>query len=194
MTALPYPLAGTAKLQNRTQCSGEQGSLIIEKVSRVGMGKIKRALIIWLLKQLEIEESHIEVVVGELTMQEARQKKAQEEFSSYVAILDKVYGKQDPFIVGDTRPRGRAHIYFIANRKQKAVKIGYSTNPASRLSELQISAPNKLELLATIEGDMRTEHQLHQRFAAYRLNGEWFQMADELMAFIDSLAKASDRE
>lgn len=94
------------------------------------MGKIKRALIIWLLKQLGIEESHIQVVVGELTIQEARRQKAQEEFSSYVAILDKVYGKQDPFIPGDTRPRGRAHIYFIANRrtsplvdKHSAIKI-----------------------------------------------------------------------
>lgn len=150
------------------------------------MQKYKRKLIVWLLKQLGIEEDHIGVVVGELTMYEARQRA----MSRHIGMLREI--EHTPLPRRDViRVNGGGYVYFIASRKQRIVKIGYSANPTMRLSTLQTSTPSKLELLATIEGDIQTERQLHQRFAAYRLNGEWFRLTEELTSFIDSLYETS---
>jgi hypothetical protein len=35
---------------------------------------------------------------------------------------------------------------------------------------------------------MKMEHDLHQRFAPFRLQGEWFRKAPELMSFIAECA------
>lgn len=152
------------------------------KASRA-VSKIKRLLAIWLLRQLGIDEGHIGVVVGDLTMQEKLLQLQLEHIERSTTLLDKVYGKYEPAELGDSRPHPRAYVYFIANRAQSAVKIGYSASPQARLSNLQTSTHNKLELLAAFEGDMQTERQLHQRFAAYRLTGEWFQLAPEIEQF-----------
>lgn len=152
------------------------------------MQTYKQKLIIWLLKQLGIEESHIKVVVGELTMQERKLQMQIEATERYMSLLDKVYGKFEPIDEpDDVQTYPRAYVYFIANREQNAVKIGYSASPSARLSNLQTSTPSKLELLATIEGDMQTERQLHHRFAEYRVSGEWFRLADDLVEFIESI-------
>jgi hypothetical protein len=44
------------------------------------------------------------------------------------------------------------------------------------------------EVLATMPGTIRTEHDLHQRFATARHKGEWFRKSPELLAFIDQIA------
>lgn len=63
------------------------------------------------------------------------------------------------------------------------VKIGITINVDERLSQLQTPVPVKL--YALIEGWRREEIALHQRFARYRLKGEWFHLAGELAAWID---------
>lgn len=71
-------------------------------------------------------------------------------------------------------------VYFALNKASRAVKIGTSNNPAKRLAELQTASPEPLELLGTIFGDSEKEEELHQRFSAKRIRGEWFR-ADEAM-------------
>jgi hypothetical protein len=75
-------------------------------------------------------------------------------------------------------------IYFIQEPAEDAIKIGYSTEPSRRLSTLQTSHPRDLELLAVWPGDQNLEKQIHERFAQFRIRGEWFRPAQELLDFI----------
>jgi hypothetical protein len=79
-------------------------------------------------------------------------------------------------------------VYFITCREQGVCKIGRAQNAKSRLSSLQTASPTKLALEATLPGDRELEQQLHQRFAAHRLKGEWFAITDELDALINDAA------
>lgn len=64
---------------------------------------------------------------------------------------------------------------------------GYTDNGIDkRLSQLQTASPYKLDLLATIEGDLETELYLHNRFKDIRTSGEWFNPSIELLEFIDA--------
>lgn len=81
-------------------------------------------------------------------------------------------------------------VYFIQRGERGDIKIGYSDKPGRRLSALQTGSPEPLHLLATLPGDMALERELHRRFAAHRLNGEWFRPAAEIFTFVaEQLAK-----
>lgn len=80
-------------------------------------------------------------------------------------------------------------IYVIGNGNGQ-IKIGYSVDPLSRLATLQTASPCALTLLALHPGGMATEAGLHERYAEYRLNGEWFACSDELDVFIEFCNKA----
>lgn len=95
-------------------------------------------------------------------------------------------------LTGDARTIARkdilpSFVYFIANRGQGTVKIGFSNDPEKRLIQLQTSNHEQLEILAIIEADEKTEGILHDRFKAYRLNGEWFKLSPEILRFIEDL-------
>lgn len=68
-----------------------------------------------------------------------------------------------------------------------AVKIGTSTQLATRIGSLQHMSPVSLTLLAHFEGSYGTEQWLHGRFHAYRTHGEWFRREGELAAWVDCL-------
>lgn len=74
---------------------------------------------------------------------------------------------------------------LIPEYKFQPIKIGFSAEPARRIKEFtrgpfptvllgQWSAPNGL----------RDESELHTRFREYRLSGEWFYPAPELLDFL----------
>jgi hypothetical protein len=65
-------------------------------------------------------------------------------------------------------------IYFIHNQATGAIKIGYSKNAKKRLASLQTATPHQLVLLGTVQGGLEHEAALHERFAQYALQGEWF--------------------
>jgi hypothetical protein len=54
------------------------------------------------------------------------------------------------------------------------VKIGYSRNVGQRLAQIRTSNPGAVRLVATLPGGAAEEKALHQRFAEFRSNGEWF--------------------
>jgi len=78
-------------------------------------------------------------------------------------------------------------IYFIRDSASGRVKIGYTENPWKRLSELQVASPSDLDLLAACEGDRVSEADLHQRFSASRVRGEWFLPTQDLMAHVATI-------
>ncbi|TAG60665.1 MAG: hypothetical protein EAZ28_06365 [Oscillatoriales cyanobacterium] len=77
-------------------------------------------------------------------------------------------------------------VYFIFDEDNQAIKIGRSTNPLHRLSELQVGNSKSLGLLKIIDGGAELEHKLHKKFKYLRLKGEWFKATQELLQFIDS--------
>lgn len=87
-------------------------------------------------------------------------------------------------------------VYFIRSGGPDGfIKIGVTSGRVeARLSSLQTGNPHKLTVLATIDGGPEVELKLHRRFAAFRVDGEWFRAAPELLAFIDGIvASASVR-
>ena len=74
-------------------------------------------------------------------------------------------------------------IYVIKCTKTKSCKIGFSSNPESRLAQLQTGNPFSLELVAEMEGCINDEKLLHEKFKEFRLNGEWFEYIDEIKEY-----------
>jgi hypothetical protein len=79
-------------------------------------------------------------------------------------------------------------IYFTQDTLTKAIKIGYSKNPKKRRSGLQSATPNPLVLLGSIHGGLDNERAYHDKFAQFRIQGEWFK-EDILPAVLDIIAK-----
>lgn len=76
-------------------------------------------------------------------------------------------------------------IYLIANRQNHTCKIGFSENPQKRIHDLQVANSVELELLATMEGDKKDEKSLHIKFDLHRVNGEWFNLSDEILDYFN---------
>ena len=68
--------------------------------------------------------------------------------------------------------------YFILDECRGMLKIGKSTDPASRMQNLQTASGSELKLIGVLEDDRESE--LHARFAAARSVGEWFFITDFL--------------
>jgi hypothetical protein len=78
------------------------------------------------------------------------------------------------------------NIYFIKDERGP-IKIGISCDINKRITGMQTSNPYKLELLLYIQDCKYTEKQLHLMFNKYRIRGEWFEPAPELLEFIDKI-------
>lgn len=76
-------------------------------------------------------------------------------------------------------------IYFIRDGSNGYVKIGYTSVCARvRLAQMQVSTASVLELVGTMEGDLYAEADLHSRYSAQRVRGEWFRPSDDLLVLI----------
>jgi hypothetical protein len=69
-----------------------------------------------------------------------------------------------------------ALVYFIQSERGGPIKIGRSTRRSisARLSTLRSSSPANLVVRRLLEGGAQAERELHERFSAFRLHGEWF--------------------
>lgn len=79
-------------------------------------------------------------------------------------------------------------VYFIQATVSGLVKIGSASDPGSRLRTLQTGSPERLRLLATMDGGEPFEREMHARFAADRSHGEWFYATPELLDLIAGAA------
>lgn len=76
-------------------------------------------------------------------------------------------------------------IYFAHAIGTDLVKIGFTAGePAKRLKELQTGCPQRLELLAAIEGTEADEGRWHKDFERDRTHGEWFKLTPRMMLAI----------
>lgn len=69
------------------------------------------------------------------------------------------------------------------------VKIGWSSNPARRLADLQSGSPLALHLLGTFGGGAELEAALHGHFADHRVRGEWFDLGDDPVGLVGPVAQ-----
>ena len=77
-------------------------------------------------------------------------------------------------------------VYFVQDMRKHFIKIGYSNQMSARLQTLR-SEFGLVRLLATTEGMAERERELHKRFHADRVKGEWFDMSDDLCCFVSKL-------
>lgn len=76
-------------------------------------------------------------------------------------------------------------IYFIACTETKRLKIGFTNSSVEkRMRGLQTGAAGELRLIAKHPGTRDSERNLHARFGDQRLHGEWFEMCEELFAYL----------
>lgn len=63
------------------------------------------------------------------------------------------------------------------------MKIGASNHPLRRMRTIQVDNHRTLRLLATCDGGFATEAQLHVRFGAHHVRGEWFELSPAIESF-----------
>jgi len=81
----------------------------------------------------------------------------------------------------------RPCVYFIRSGKHGPIKIGYANFLQKRLHALRTAHHDELLVLATLAGGEVQEKRLHNQFAHLRKRGEWFEPAEELLLFIETL-------
>ncbi len=84
----------------------------------------------------------------------------------------------------------RGLIYFV--RAGENVKIGFTQNVDQRVAQLQTFFPFQLEITLVLPGSLLTERQLHHRFRASRVTGEWFRHGPEIDAFVQAKRTTSE--
>lgn len=73
-------------------------------------------------------------------------------------------------------PSKQEYVYLIGSRNFGWYKIGKARRPAIRVSQLGILLPFRVALFglwATCKG-LTTERLMHEKYARYAINGEWF--------------------
>jgi hypothetical protein len=91
----------------------------------------------------------------------------------------------------DPKREAKVACYFIGG-ETGPIKIGQSGNLAARLKTLQNHSPVPLSVLASTGGGMFAELAYHERFAAHRLHGEWFERHPDILAEIDRITQESN--
>lgn len=84
-------------------------------------------------------------------------------------------------------------VYFVQSGPDGPIKIGSASNVAARVRALQIGCPDRLRVLAVLTGGLRKEHELHERFAESRKEGEWFWPAAGIGQYLALMARG-DRD
>lgn len=78
-------------------------------------------------------------------------------------------------------------IYYIGGIETVTprLKIGYTSgSPYARLRALQTGSPCELVMMAIHDGTIDDEQELHRKFSASRIHGEWFEMTEELFMHV----------
>lgn len=72
-------------------------------------------------------------------------------------------------------------VYFLLSGNR--VKIGTTTDVTSRLSYYKPGLPDDTEVLGILDGGREKELEIHTRFAASRVRGEWFEATPDILSW-----------
>lgn len=78
-------------------------------------------------------------------------------------------------------------VYFI-QADTGLIKIGVASNVKKRLGQLRGASPVPLTLLLAVPAGAIFEYNMHHKFRQFRVHGEWFSPASELLAEIERLS------
>lgn len=81
----------------------------------------------------------------------------------------------------------KKYIYFAIDTIKNTCKIGISADPKKRVQMLNVGNSNNIILAHTFEGKESDEKALHQKYNAWHIRGEWFEIQGNLRVFIDSV-------
>lgn len=70
-------------------------------------------------------------------------------------------------------------VYLMRNARNGYIKIGFSKNPEYREQCLQSEEPEIEPALLTFRTSMSVERTLHDRYARFRVRGEWFSLTEK---------------
>jgi len=101
--------------------------------------------------------------------------------------------------VENTKEKGC--VYFFRHIGLSPVKIGYSSSasPLNRFDSFKTYAPYGSEILGFIQTDeaQKIEQELHSKFSAFRLKGEWFEInvkqVDEIISFYQNIEDVKEK-
>lgn len=88
------------------------------------------------------------------------------------------------------KPRDRKGYVYLIQSPTGAYKIGRTADPGDRLRTFNVKLPFEVEYVCVIATDdmYALERQLHGKFAAKRVNGEWFILSPDDVEYIKRLA------
>lgn len=76
------------------------------------------------------------------------------------------------------------HVYFVEATAVNKVKIGTSVDPGERVRKIRTASPVDVELIYKFRGGAEEEKALHNKFAKFKLDNEWFEFSEEIREFI----------
>ncbi len=76
------------------------------------------------------------------------------------------------------------YIYFITTEDYQYLKIGFSQNPSSRFTEIQVSHPQPLVMLGSVSGNSERSQELHKKFSHLLIRSGWFMYTSELQEYV----------
>lgn len=79
------------------------------------------------------------------------------------------------------RRRRTGNVYLIQRGGDGPIKIGATAgDPLRRMATLQTASPETLYLIGCVRG---SEDDIHQRFRAHHISGEWFVAHEDILSF-----------
>jgi hypothetical protein len=78
-------------------------------------------------------------------------------------------------------------VYVVQQAVTGAVKVGRSDDVAYRFEKLKTGSPYELTLIGEIDESRYPERWIHRHLKAYRMRGEWFEPAPEMLEFLAGL-------
>lgn len=88
----------------------------------------------------------------------------------------------------DLPPMEKIMIYLAKSGDH--YKIGYSGSVEARLREIQVGNPLPVELVDSWQGDKSDESAIHQYLQDKRVRGEWFDLSDDDLAWLETTKPA----
>lgn len=81
----------------------------------------------------------------------------------------------------------RIYAISVAGMETAPVKIGRTTDIATRIGVMQTGSPLRLELLAIDFGTRGNERFIHRALKSYRTHGEWFERNDIVVSLVEAM-------
>ena len=108
----------------------------------------------------------------------------------YSSIEKRITGASDEFenmVRGFIKRKNKkSEFVYLISSKNGLTKIGIAKDVQSRLSSLNTASPIELSLLFYFnpKNARKAEEELHKRFSIKRVKGEWFNLSDGDISWI----------